>query len=272
MAKPIIRFKVNAQSDEVGGKLYGIPVDNPVTPEVSISQICEYMKITAYSPAQVLRLVEDICTGAAELVARDGQSRQISSLLKFSPRIRGTFEGLDSRFDPLVHKLIVGTRLLKDIKLDMDPAKFQISNVLEPTNIGISAFYPDGWTGGYTKTKIEAAFIAVTQYSELLVSGAGLADVVELVSLRHLRANGDVLLDNPVEGSTGSAVYWLKEPVEAGENFVRLNWHGMNGSTSFGIGSIAKGSNYIWQNGDYLEIVMKTANDTLLTAKLPIGQ
>ena len=129
MAKPVLKFKVNQQSAEVGGKYYGIVEDTPVTPENSILQICEFKKITAFAPEQVLRLVEDVCDGAAQLVARDGQSRQLSSLLKFSPRVRGTFTGVDSRWTN--QKLIVGARLLKDIKLDMDPSSFVMSNVAD---------------------------------------------------------------------------------------------------------------------------------------------
>lgn len=129
MAKPILRYKVNQQSAEVGGKYYGIIEDTPVTPENSILQICEYKKITAFTPEQVLRLVEDVCDGAAKLVARDGQSRQISSLLKFSPRVRGTFAATDSRWTD--QRLIVGARLLKDIKLEMAPSDFVMSNVAD---------------------------------------------------------------------------------------------------------------------------------------------
>lgn len=129
MAKPVLKFKVNQQSAEVGGKYYGIVEDTAVTPENSILQICEFKKITAFAPEQVLRLVEDVCDGAAQLVARDGQSRQLSSLLKFSPRVRGTFSGVDSRWTN--QKLIVGARLLKDIKLDMDPSSFVMSNVAD---------------------------------------------------------------------------------------------------------------------------------------------
>lgn len=141
MAKPILRFKVNQQSAEVGGKYYGIIEDTPVTPENSILQICEFKKITAFTPEQVLRLVEDVCDGAAKLVARDGQSRQISSLLKFSPRVRGTFAATDSRWTD--QRLIVGARLLKDIKLEMAPSDFVMSNVADIGSL-TSAALADG--------------------------------------------------------------------------------------------------------------------------------
>lgn len=138
MAKPILRYKVNQQSAEVGGKYYGIIEDTPVTPENSILQICEFKKITAFTPEQVLRLVEDVCDGAAKLVSRDGQSRQISSLLKFSPRVRGTFAATDSRWTD--QRLIVGARLLKDIKLEMSPSNFVMSNVADVGVITSAAF------------------------------------------------------------------------------------------------------------------------------------
>lgn len=141
MAKPILRYKVNQQSAEVGGRYYGIIEDTPVTPENSILQICEYKKITAFTPEQVLRLVEDVCDGAAKLVARDGQSRQISSLLKFSPRVRGTFAATDSRWTD--QRLIVGARLLKDIKLEMTPGDFVMSNVADIGTITSAALVSD---------------------------------------------------------------------------------------------------------------------------------
>lgn len=141
MAKPILRYKVNQQSAEVGGKYYGIIEDTPVTPENSILQICEFKKITAFTPEQVLRLVEDVCDGAAKLVARDGQSRQISSLLKFSPRVRGTFAATDSRWTD--QRLIVGARLLKDIKLEMTPSDFVMSNVADIGTIQNAALLAD---------------------------------------------------------------------------------------------------------------------------------
>lgn len=143
MGKPILRFKVNQQSSEVGGKFYGLIEDVPVTPENSILQICEFKKITAFAPDQVLRLVEDVCDGAAQLVARDGQSRQLSSLLKFSPRVRGTFVAEDSRWTN--QRLIVGARLLKDIKLDMDPSKFVMSNVAD-----VGTLVSAAWVSGPT--------------------------------------------------------------------------------------------------------------------------
>lgn len=143
MAKPILRFKVNKQSAEVGGKYYGIVEDTPVTPENSILQICEFKKITAFAPEQVLRLVEDVCDGAAQLVARDGQSRQLSSLLKFSPRVRGTFASEDARWTD--QKLIVGARLLKDIKLNMDPSSFVMSNVADVGTLTSAAWETCPW-------------------------------------------------------------------------------------------------------------------------------
>lgn len=145
MAKPILRFKVNQQSAEVGGKFYGIIEDTPVTPENSILQICEFKKITAFTPEQVLRLVEDVCDGAAKLVARDGLSRQLSSLLKFSPRVRGTFNAVDSRWGD--QKLIVGARLLKDIKLDMNPGDFVMSNVADVGILQSAAWATLPWGG-----------------------------------------------------------------------------------------------------------------------------
>lgn len=141
--KPVLRFKVNKQSAEVGGKYYGIVEDTAVTPENSILQICEFKKITAFAPEQVLRLVEDVCDGAAQLVARDGQSRQLSSLLKFSPRVRGTFSAEDARWTN--QKLIVGARLLKDIKLDMDPSSFVMSNVADVGTLTSSAWQTCPW-------------------------------------------------------------------------------------------------------------------------------
>lgn len=274
MAKPILKFRINVQSPEVGGKLYGICVDNPVTPEVSIAQICEFKKITAFAPEQVLRLVEDVCDGACQLVARDGQSRQISTLLKFSPRIRGTFDEVNAKFTD--QKLIVGARLLKDIKLDMDPSKFQIQNVLEPTDgTSIEGFYPAGWTGGYSFNAIRAAGVAGTTYESLQISGRGFTDDLKLSFIKHCRKDGTVLSNTAVGPTTGTLPLFSNDLVGIGENVASAEWYtGVAApvKTPFGIGTLFPTyTTGEWVEGDYIELGLVGADETAYSKKIEIS-
>lgn len=273
MAKPILKFRINVQSPEVGGKLYGICVDNPVTPEVSIAQICEFKKITAFAPEQVLRLVEDVCDGACQLVARDGQSRQISTLLKFSPRIRGTFDEVNAKFTD--QKLIVGARLLKDIKLDMDPTKFQIQNVLEPTDgTAVEGFFPAGWTGGYSYNAIRAAAVAGTTYASLQISGRGFTDDLKLSFIRHCRKDGTVLSNTPVGPITGTLPCFNENLVGIGENVASAEWFRTGAepikdyfTTGALFPSYSVGQ---WIEGDYVELGLVGSDETVYSKKIEI--
>ena len=138
MDKPQITYKVLQQSADIGGRYYAV-VDNsrPVPASVAIQQIVEFKKLYNYSAKQIEQLVEDVLQGAAELVGRDGLARNVSSLLKFEPRIRGTFANTEAGVTN--QKVIVAPRMLKDIRVDIDKNDFSFANVNDSTAPKISA-------------------------------------------------------------------------------------------------------------------------------------
>ena len=133
-----VEFKVLKQSAEVGGKYYGI-IDNsnPVNPTLTMQQIIDYKKLHNWSASQLGALVEDVLQGAAELVARDGQPRNLSSLLKFEARIKGTFANPEAAVTS--QNVYVSPRMLKDIKATLDKSDFEFSNTNDSTDPKISA-------------------------------------------------------------------------------------------------------------------------------------
>lgn len=146
--KTKITYKVIRQSAEVGARFYGV-IDNsdPIVAELAMQQIIEYKKLYNYSPKQLAVIVEDVLQGAAELVARDGRSRNVSSLLKFEPRILGTFANTESGITD--QKVYVKPRMLKDIKVDINKADFTFENSTSSTAPKISgiALESDQFTG-----------------------------------------------------------------------------------------------------------------------------
>lgn len=133
-----VEFKVLKQSAEVGGKYYGI-IDNsnPVNPTLTMQQIIDYKKLHNWSASQLGALVEDVLQGAAELVARDGQPRNLSSLLKFEARIKGTFANPEAAVTS--QNVYVSPRMLKDIKASLDKGDFEFSNTNDSTDPRISS-------------------------------------------------------------------------------------------------------------------------------------
>lgn len=137
MAKPKMKYKVIRQSDAVGARFYGV-IDNadPVVAELTMQQIIEYKKLYNYSPKQLAVMIEDVLQGAAELVARDGLARNVSSLLKFEARIAGTFANTESGISD--QKIYVKPRMLKDIKVNIDKGNFSFENATSSTAPKIS--------------------------------------------------------------------------------------------------------------------------------------
>lgn len=133
-----VQFKVLKQSADVGGKYYGlIDNSNPVNPTLTMQQIIDYKKLHNYSASQLSALIEDVLQGAAELVARDGQPRNLSSLLKFEARIRGTFANPEAAVTS--QNVYVAPRMLKDIKVSLDKGDFEFSNTNDSTDPRISS-------------------------------------------------------------------------------------------------------------------------------------
>lgn len=135
MARQRLNYKLYPVSTRVDprGVFYGLVQGNTTEPETSLREIMAYKKITAFDPAQVVRLTEDIVQGALELTALDGRPRAISSLLK-------TFLGFDKAFptaDARVtdQKLVARVRLLKDMRLEPNMDDFTLVNEAGPQTI-----------------------------------------------------------------------------------------------------------------------------------------
>ena len=138
MAKQIIKYKVIRQSAEMGSKFYGV-VNNadPISAELTMEQIIDKRKLHNYSAKQLTVLMEEVLQGAAELVARDGMPRNLSTLLKFEARIRGTFANTESGITDQI--VLVKPRMLKDIKVDIDKSNFTFVNESGDTSPKISS-------------------------------------------------------------------------------------------------------------------------------------
>lgn len=172
-----VEFKVLKQSAEVGGKYYGI-IDNsnPVNPTLTMQQIIDYKKLHNWSASQLGALVEDVLQGAAELVARDGQPRNLSSLLKFEARIKGTFANPEAAVTS--QNVYVSPRMLKDIKASLDKGDFEFSNTNDSTDPRISqaAIDYDGWQTWSIAETFRAAMEGMPVYpnGNLVISGSRL--------------------------------------------------------------------------------------------------
>lgn len=127
MAKPVIKFKTYRQAAAVGGKIYGVPyLGDPVVASVTMQEVIDYAKLHNYSAATLEALLSQVISGVADLVARDGKSRNLSDLLKFEPVIKGTFENMEQTVTN--QKVIVRPRMLKEIKVNLDPSSYSWQN------------------------------------------------------------------------------------------------------------------------------------------------
>lgn len=127
MAKPIIKFRTYRQSSVVGGKIYGVPdLGDTVVPSVTMQEVIDYAKLHNYSAATLEALISQVISSVAELVARDGRPRNLSELLKFEPVIKGTFDNLEQTVTK--QKVIVRPRMLKEIKMQLDPSAYSWQN------------------------------------------------------------------------------------------------------------------------------------------------
>ena len=128
MAKPIIKFKTYRQAAAVGGKIYGVPnLGDPVVAEVTMQEVIDYAKLHNYSADTLSALLSQVIAGVGDLVARDGRPRMLSDLLKFEPVIKGTFDNMEQTVRG--QKVLVRPRMLKEIKVALDPSKYSWQNV-----------------------------------------------------------------------------------------------------------------------------------------------
>ena len=175
--KQKIKFKVLKQSAEVGGKYYG-RIDNadPINAELTMQQIIDYKKLHNYSASQLASLTEEVLQGAAELVARDGFPRNLSSLLKFEARIRGTFANSEASVTD--QKVYVNPRLLKDIKVDIDKSNFEFNNENDSTAPRITSAAEEVSVFGWTPTgafAVRSGGLVPTMRGPLTLAGVRLA-------------------------------------------------------------------------------------------------
>lgn len=167
--KTQLKYKVFKQSAEMGGKLYGV-INNsdPVNSELTMQQIIESKKLYGYTAKGLSVLVEEVLQGAADLVARDGRPRNLSSLLKFEARIKGAFDSTAAGIT--TQDIFVRPRMLKDIKATLDKASFTFVNETagdSPRIVGLALDSADfiGWNAN-SIWKLGGGFIG-----DLTVSG-----------------------------------------------------------------------------------------------------
>lgn len=181
MAKQPIKYKVIRQSAEMGGKFYGV-INNAdtINAELTMEQIIDKRKLHNFSAKQLTVLMEEVLQGAAELVARDGMPRNLSSLLKFEARIRGTFANTESGIT--TQDILVKPRMLKDIKVTIDKDNFTFVNESGDTSPKITGLAEE--SGLFVEWSREGAFIDESEVSTaslfkpfgpLTVSGVRLA-------------------------------------------------------------------------------------------------
>ena len=181
-------------------------------------------------------IVEDVLQGAAELVARDGIARNVSSLLKFESRIKGTFRNTEAIVTS-DQKVIVSPRMLKDIRVDIDRQDFTFENTNDNTapkilSVAIESDEFTGWNLAAFKTWQMDGYSIVLPIGPLTISGTRLCptgwtdDCALGITLyrqgelffrldRVLISGGDVDTDSGAFSGT---------PTVASENVVKIGW------------------------------------------------
>lgn len=237
MDKPVIRYKVLKQAATIGGKFYAV-VNNSqsVTPALTMQQIVEYKKLYSYNPKQLVQIVEDVLQGAAELVARDGIARNVSSLLKFESRIKGTFRNSEAIVTS-DQKVIVSPRMLKDIRVDIDRADFTFENTNDNTapkilSVAIEDENFTGWNLAAFKTWQMEGYSVTLPIGPLTISGTRLcpsgwtADCALGITLRrqgevYLRLDKVAISGDDIDTESGA---FSGTPLVASENVVKIGW------------------------------------------------
>lgn len=138
MARQRLVYKTYPVSTRVDprGVYYGIVQGATTEPETSLREILAYKKVTAFDPAQVVRLVEDVIQGGMELTALDGRPRAISSMIKTYLGFDSSFPTADARVTS--QSLVARVRLLKDLRIPVNMDDYTLVNDAEvqlPYNI-----------------------------------------------------------------------------------------------------------------------------------------
>lgn len=199
--KTPLKYKVYKQSAEMGGKLYGV-INNadPVNSELTMQQIIEARKLFGYTAKGLSVLVEEVLQGAADLVARDGQPRNLSSLLKFEARIKGAFASTSSGITD--QDIFVRPRMLKDIKATLDKASFTFINETSgdaPRIVGLALDSVDftGWNANTIWSTNRFIGNLTVSGDRLLLDGQTPSDVK--MSLAVIRGDTIYRLDHAEE-------------------------------------------------------------------------
>ena len=255
MDKPVIRYKVLKQAATIGGKFYAV-VNNSqsVTPALTMQQIVEYKKLYSYNPKQLVQIVEDVLQGAAELVARDGIARNVSSLLKFESRIKGTFKNTEAIVTS-DQKVIVSPRMLKDIRVDIDRQDFTFENTNDNTapkilSVAIESDEFTGWNLAAFKTWQLDGYSIVLPIGPLTISGTRLCptgwtdDCALGITLRregeiYARLDHVMISGGDVDTESGA---FDGTPAVASENVVKIGYYSLSGPAS-----VPSGESYYWK-------------------------
>lgn len=168
MARQRLNYKLYPVSTRVDprGVFYGVVQGATTEPETSLREILAYKKITAFDPAQVVRLVEDVIQGGMELTALDGRPRAISSMIKTYLGFDKSFPTEDARVTD--QTLISKVRLLKDLRVGVNMDDFTLVNDAEaqlPFVITSALDYKfPTLTGNYIKLPLEVVGIHTGYY------------------------------------------------------------------------------------------------------------
>ena len=197
-----------------------------------MKQIIDLKKLHNYSASQLANLVEEVLQGAADLVAQDGLPRNLSSLLKFEGRIRGTFANSEAGVtDQLVY---VKPRMLKDIKVNINKDDFTFVNETASTAPKLSAAAQeseefDGWTtnGAFYLDESTLPESAYLPYGALTLSGVRLApagwDSNCKISFAAIRGTDIFRFDRFDYVGDDAFGVWALTPSVASDNALKFN-------------------------------------------------
>lgn len=233
MAKPVVKYKTYKQSAQVGGKIYGVPyLGDPQIASVTMQEVIDYCKLHNYSAAQLEALMSQVISGVADLVARDGRPRNLSDLLKFEPKLKGTFNSLISGVTD--QKLVIRPRLLKEMRVNLPNDTFAWRNENDDTSPRItSVAYDSSSEVPITSVDAIAAMLeGEPPFIGMSLSGLRLApagwksdmtfdvDIVTATKTYHLRQK---VINIPGEGDSRCGYWQHDSSDQAAENNIVLS-------------------------------------------------
>lgn len=236
MAKPVVKYKTYKQSSQVGGKIYGVPyLGDPQIASVTMQEVIDYCKLHNYSAAQLESLMSQVISGVADLVARDGRPRNLSDLLKFEPKLKGTFDSLVSGVTN--QKLVIRPRLLKEMRVNLPSDTFAWRNENDDTSPRLTSVAYDADTE-IPITSIDAIFSLFNgepAMTAMSLSGTRLApagwkegmsfdvDILKGDNVYHLR---EKIVNVPGEGDSTCGYWTHGSGDQAADNNIKLSYAG----------------------------------------------